>query len=428
MRQEHIKADSSWRSVESAEPAVGIIVNESTIDPSIRTVMRARERDLTVFVVDGTDSDVIADVLDYLGAVLVEVTDETERTHRDHLVDVAREHDCAGIVIHEGSRSIDFEASLATFEQGSAYAIEPSVSSESGLLVGIPAYNEEIGIGSTVLGAKRYADEVVVVDDGSEDRTVEVARTTGATVLEHETNHGKGRALNTFFTYARSTDHEEFVVLDGDGQHVPADIPKVVEPVRNGEADVVVGSRYLGERCSETPRYRRVGQRVLDALTVGSSGENLTDTQSGFRAFSPAAVDALTLRTDGMGVETEMIGTAVDSDLELVEVPIDVRYEGIDGQTFNPVYHGIGVAAFTLQLIRDRHPLLFFGMPGVAMTGAGVGAGLFVVTAYQQAGQFLLGWVLLSSFLSIVGVLGVFCALILNRISNMITELGNDGR
>lgn len=314
-------------------------------------------------------------------------------------------------------------------EVGIAEFAAPPKSPETGLLVGIPAYNEEIGIGSTVLGAKQYADEVVVVDDGSEDRTVEIAREAGATVLEHKTNQGKGRAINTFLRYARSTDHKEFAVLDADGQHVPEDLPAVLEPIRRDEADVVVGSRYLEQGAgSETPRYRRVGQRVLDVLALGSSGTNLTDTQSGFRAFSPAAIDSLTLRTDGMGVETEMIGAAVDKDLTITEVPIDVRYEGVDGQTFDPVRHGVGVAVFTLQLIRDRHPLLFFGIPGILMTGAGVVLGLNTLSVYQETGQFILGWALLTSLLTIVGVLGVFCGLILNRISNMINELHGVGR
>lgn len=300
----------------------------------------------------------------------------------------------------------------------------PPNAPDRGLLVGIPAYNEEVGIGSTVIRAQRYADEVVVIDDGSTDQTADIAREAGATVLEHETNRGKGRAINTFLRYARSTDHEEFAVLDADGQHIPKDLPTVLEPIRTGEADMVVGSRYLEEGAgSETPRYRRVGQRVLDVLALGSSGTTLTDTQSGFRAFSPAAVDSLTLRTDGMGVETEMIGAAADRGLTITEVPIDVRYEGVDGQTLDPVRHGVDVAVFTLRLIRDRHPLLFFGVPGILLTGIGVALGLNAVTVYQQTGQFFIGWVLLSILLTIIGVLGAFCGLILNRITNMITEL-----
>lgn len=416
-------------SIDRTDPALGIITNEPTVDSTIRTVVRARNRDVSVFVLDTTENDEAAKVLRSLGAVLINPVDVGGEDYRTALIDAAQNLDCSGIVIHEKEGWVDFESSHNTFRQGTEYAItaelaEPSESQDTGLLVGIPAYNEEIGIGSTVIGALQYADEVVVIDDGSRDRTVEIARNAGATVLEHETNQGKGQAINTFLTYARSTNYDEFAVLDADGQHVPEDLPTVLEPVRAGEADVVVGSRYLEEGAgAETPRYRRVGQRALDVLTLGSSGTNLTDTQSGFRAFSPTAIDSLTLRTDGMGVETEMIGAAVDSDLTITEVPIDVRYDGVDGQTFGPFRHGFGVAAFTLQLIRDRHPLLFFGVPGILMTGAGGLLGVNAVTTYQQTGEFIIGWVLLSILLTIVGVLGVFCGLILNRISSMIDEL-----
>ena len=426
MGRNHMDRMNLERSPQYTNQAIGVITDDTTTDATIRTVVRARNRGVTVFVLNRTENEETAEILQSLGAILIDPADVEGGDYRTAFAEAARSHDCSEIAIHNGSERVDFESTFEAIHGETDYVVTTdSVGSsepqETGLLVGIPAYNEEIGIGSTILGAQRYADEVVVIDDGSEDRTVEIARSTGATVLEHETNQGKGRAINTFLTYARSADHHEFVLLDADGQHTPEDIPTVLEPVRTGEADVVVGSRYLEEGTgSETPRYRRIGQRMLDVLTLGSSGTNLTDTQSGFRAFSSTAIDSLTLRTDGMGVETEMIGAAVDSDLTITEVPIDVRYEGVDGQTFNPFRHGVSVAVFTLQLIRDRHPLLFFGVPGILMIGAGVILGLNAMTIYQQTSQFLIGWVLLSILLTIVGVLGVFCGLILNRMSNMI--------
>ncbi|WP_336361994.1 glycosyltransferase family 2 protein [Halalkalicoccus salilacus] len=429
MRQDRTEPRNLQQTPKYTNLAIGVIADETTADATIRTVVRARNRGVPVFVLNRTKREETAEILRSLDAILIDSATVEEGDYQTTFAEAARNQDCSGIAIHKGPERVDFESSFATIREGTEYvvttdSVESSEPQEIGLLVGIPAYNEEIGIGSTILEAQQYADEVVVIDDGSEDRTVDIARNTGATVLEHETNQGKGRAINTFLAYARSTDHHEFVVLDADGQHVPEDIPTVLEPVRTGEADVVIGSRYLEDGAgSETPRYRRVGQRVLDVLTLGSSGTNLTDTQSGFRAFSPTAIDSFTLRTDGMGVETEMIGAAVDSGLTITEVPIDVRYEGVDGQTFNPFRHGMGVAVFTLQLIRDRHPLLFFGVPGILLTGLGILLGLNTLTVYQETGQFILGWALLTSLLTIVGVLSVFCGLILNRISNMINEL-----
>jgi glycosyltransferase involved in cell wall biosynthesis len=289
---------------------------------------------------------------------------------------------------------------------------------------GIPAYNEEHAIASTVLGANEYVDEVVVVDDGSADQTAERARQAGATVIEHDTNLGKGAAIKTLFSHVSDMEYDALVVLDGDGQHVPSDISDVTEPVLDGEADLAIGSRYLEpSEDDETPRYRRVGQRILDILTIGSTGVDLTDTQSGFRAFAPSTVEQLPLKSDGISVESEMVDTAIEQELTIQEAPIDVRYEGIDGQTYNPLHHGLSVVVFILRLVRDQHPLLFFGVPGMLFTLAGSLYGLDAILIYQDTGNFYPAKVLVGGFATIVGVLGVFCGLILNRISNMIAEL-----
>ena len=299
-----------------------------------------------------------------------------------------------------------------------------TITGVSYVVVGIPAYNEEHAIASTVLGAKQYVDDVIVVDDGSADQTAERARQAGATVLEHETNKGKGAAIKTLFSHVRELDCDALVLLDGDGQHVPHDIPAVAEPILDDDADITIGSRYLEPNADdETPRYRRFGQRVLDVLTTGSTGTDLTDTQSGFRAFSSSTVENLSLQSNGISVESEMIDAAVQQDLAIEETPIDIRYEGIDGQTYNPLHHGLAVVMFILRLVRDKHPLLFFGVPGLVLTVVGALYGLNGILVYQNTGNFYPAKVLVSGFTTIVGVLGVFCGLILNRISNMIADL-----
>jgi len=294
---------------------------------------------------------------------------------------------------------------------------------ETSLLVGLPAYNEEVGIGSTILAVQEYVDDVVVVDDGSTDRTVEIARAAGATVLEHETNKGKGGAVKTLFDFADDTDADVFVLLDADGQHLPSDIPNVIEPVLAADADIAIGSRYLESGDDETPRYRRFGQRVLDVLTIGAFGPRLTDTQSGFRAFSTDAIEELQLTTDGIGVETEIIRNAVDKDLSIVEVPVDVRYEGIDGQTHNPLRHGLAIVNFVLRLVRDRHPLLFFALPGLVLVLIGGLYGVDAILIYRATDIFYPGKVLLSGFVTICGVLSVFMGLTLHSISYKIEQL-----
>jgi len=113
-------------------------------------------------------------------------------------------------------------------------------------LILIPAYNEELTVGSVVALARKYGD-VLVVDDGSTDRTSEIAQRAGAVVIRHPVNRGKGAALKTGFEYALSREYEVVVTLDADGQHNPDEIPLLMEPIIRGEADLVIGSRYLND-------------------------------------------------------------------------------------------------------------------------------------------------------------------------------------
>lgn len=293
----------------------------------------------------------------------------------------------------------------------------------NGIIAGISAYNEEIAIGSIVLQAQDYADEVIVVDDGSSDETASIAAKAGASVIQHDENRGKGGAIQTLLGHVQHRDFDALVLLDGDGQHIPNDIPDVIDPVLDDDYDVSIGSRYLNQEKTETPAYRRFGQRVLDLMTLGSARRNVSDSQSGFRALSAEAVSRLTIRTDGMGVESEMINSAVENGLEMTEVPIDVRYEEIDGQTHNPLRHGLAVLVFILRLIRDRHPLLFFGVPGIVALGVGGAFGLHTSWLYHVSGAFYQWRVITSAFLILLGTLSLFCGLVLSQIQNMIGEM-----
>ncbi|QIO24119.1 glycosyltransferase family 2 protein [Haloarcula sp. JP-L23] len=314
-------------------------------------------------------------------------------------------------------------------EGSKSSAIEGAADRPAGpVIAGVPAYNEEVAIGSVVHGVSEYVDEVVVVDDGSDDDTSKLARRAGATVLEHECNAGKGSAMRSLLSYAKSASYDALVVLDGDGQHLPDDIPNVVEPVLAGDADIVIGSRYSDDQThDETPLYRRFGQTILDALTFVSVGANVSDSQSGFRAFSPTAVESLSLTTNGYGVETEMLSEATKKDLRIQERPINVRYKDVDGQTYNSVHHGIAVVALILQLIRDKHPVLFFGVPGIILTTVGTIYGVHAILLYQQSGVFYAAKVLTAGFVTIPGILAIFCGLVLNSVQRMITQSDTPG-
>jgi hypothetical protein len=395
----------------AAQLGVGITPSDNRA-AVVQTALRARSNEYAVFVTAGSIDREIETMLRELQITVLETSTDDRDGIQRAMTAAARAAGCEGLILCEPEPTIDFDASRQRVQDASTFSVdavaEPAEVA-TGRLVGIPAYNESVGIGSTVLAAQAFADEVVVIDDGSDDDTVELVRGTDATLLEHETNKGKGQALRTFFEYARESEHESFVVLDGDGQHYPQDIPAVVEPVESGTADLVVGSRYLEASADdETPFHRRVGQQVLDYLTFGSSGTKLSDTQSGFRAFSREAIETLSFNTNGMGVESEMIATAQDSQLTTAERPIDVRYEGVDGQTLNPVQHGVGVAAFLVGSIRKRQPLLFYGVPGAVLAGLGI---VFGRISDKDAGAKRR----LSLVLTVVGLLSVACGIVLRN-------------
>ena len=204
----------------------------------------------------------------------------------------------------------------------------------------IPAYNEEKALADVIGKTLENVDEVIVVDDGSSDKTSEVAIEAGARVIRHSVNLGKGEALKSGFKAIG--DDSIIITIDGDGQHNPSEIPDLVRPIIEDGADLVNGSRYMNGPEENTPAYRRVGQKVLDIATNISAGTKVTDSQSGFRAFSPQSKNVFRFKDTGFGIESEMLVDASEAGLKIVEVPITVRYD-LDGSTKDPITHGVGV-------------------------------------------------------------------------------------
>ena len=291
----------------------------------------------------------------------------------------------------------------------------------------IPAYNEERFIGSVVLKARPHVDAVVVVDDGSSDETSLVAEAAGAVTVVHAQNQGKGAALNTGFRRARELDPDAIVMLDGDGQHLPEELQTVLAPVFADQADIVVGSRYLNG-TSAVPRHRVLGHWFFNRLTNTLSGISATDSQSGYRAFSREAVDALHFSSRGFSVESEMQFLAQDLGLRYAEVPITIRYT--DKPKRPVISHGLQVLNGILQLVGQHRPLLFFGLPGLLALFAGVIWGGVVVSIYKSSGQLAVGYALVSVLLTILGSLGLFAGIILHSVRGLIVDYlrANDGR
>ena len=213
----------------------------------------------------------------------------------------------------------------------------------------IPAFNEESAIASVVEKSLQHVDEVLVVDDGSGDNTSRMAEDAGAILLKHSSNCGKGVCLRDAFK--RVGGYDIVVTIDGDGQHNPDEIPLLLRPIKEERADFVNGSRYLNAGDENTPSYRRVGQKVLDIATNIAAGTDITDSQSGFRAFQGNTISCYRFRDSGFGIESEMIADAAENGLRILEVPISVSYDVENSSTRGPVSHGVGVL---LKIIKDK--------------------------------------------------------------------------
>lgn len=274
------------------------------------------------------------------------------------------------------------------------------------LLAAIPCFNEADHIGSLVSQAQQFVDLVVVVDDGSSDATARVAAGSGAMVLSHPQNLGKGAALNTAFQRARELDGEILVTLDGDGQHDPSQIPLLLGPIQRGEAEVVVGSRFLKARNS-IPGYRILGQRVLTVANNLFSGKRLTDSQSGFRAFSRQAMESLYFKEQGLAVESEMQFLFAKRRLRVAEVPITVHYSGQARR--NPFRHGFGVLFRVPALAAHHRPLrLFVILGGIVLHLAGL-SGVKTWSTLNSDGFLHQGW-LWATILLLTAGLGTLLA------------------
>jgi glycosyltransferase involved in cell wall biosynthesis len=281
------------------------------------------------------------------------------------------------------------------------------------VVAGIAAYNEARYIGSVVLQAKQHVDEVIVVDDGSTDNTASVAGLAGATVIRHAENRGKGAAIQSIMGATKKRNPDVLVLLDADAQHDANEIPALVKGVSEG-FDLVIGSRKAQD--DKTPRYRRIGKKVILHSSRLASKADIFDTESGFRALSRKAINELDLREKGFAIESEMIAQAADEKLKITEVPISNIYTK-DGSTLNPVRHGVDVLGRIIIMISQRRPLFFFGLAGAVFLVVGLIFGFRVVHVAAVTGELALGSAVLTALFIIAGILSIFTGIILNALN-----------
>ena len=206
------------------------------------------------------------------------------------------------------------------------------------ILIIIPAYNEEKSIRLVIDGLREYGYEhILVIDDGSSDRTFEIAKGLSVYVTRHLLNRGAGTATATGFEIARILDPEIVVTFDADGQHDAADVIRLIEPIKRGEADVVIGSRMLAKRPA-MPLRRMIYNKIANMTTFAFYGFSVSDTQSGLKAFNRKAFNAIEIRTARMEFCSEIIARIKKNSLRFKEIPVKSIYTDYSlskGQSFS---------------------------------------------------------------------------------------------
>jgi polyprenyl-phospho-N-acetylgalactosaminyl synthase len=216
----------------------------------------------------------------------------------------------------------------------------------------IPVFNEETVISDVVGQALRTFPNIVCVDDGSRDRSAAALEHSGAHVLRHPINLGQGAALQTGLTYALGRPGAEyFVTFDADGQHQVEDVPRLIEPLRAGEADVVLGSRFL-DHAGDVPRLKQAVLRTASVLSGSSRKLRLTDAHNGLRAFNRAAASRLDITMNGMAHASEIVDFLASSTLRVREVPVTVLYTDYSRSKGQSLINGVNIL-FDLS-IRQR--------------------------------------------------------------------------
>jgi len=287
------------------------------------------------------------------------------------------------------------------------------------ITVGIPAYNEEKNIAQIITKLKKITDKIIVCDDGSTDSTGKIASEMGAKVIRHEKNLGYGSAIRSIFLKAREEKSESLITLDSDGQHRIEDIDVVVEPLKTGKADLVIGSRFLNDDGDNVPSYRKTGIKFLTKLANTSLEQKITDSQSGFRGYGKHVIEKVTPSESGMGVSNEILIKANKKGFQIVEVPIVILYEG-DTSSQNPLSHGSSVFISTLKFISMEHPLKFYGIPGGIFLGIGIIFFIYTIQLFSETRQILLSSAIIGVGSVTFGIILIMSAILLFSMVNLI--------
>ncbi len=287
-------------------------------------------------------------------------------------------------------------------------------------VIGIPAFNEEKNIASIIMKLKKVTDHIIVCNDGSTDMTEEISKKLDVVVITHSRNMGYGSAIRSIFLKAKELQADILVTFDADGQHRVEDIQSVTQPIIDNKADIVIGSRFL-ENKSDIPEYRKFGIKVITKITNSSLKEKLTDSQSGFRAYSKNVLKDVTPSESGMGVSTEILIKASNAGHKIAEVPITIMY-GSDTSTHNPVSHGTSVLFSTIKFTSIEHPLKFYGIPAIIFLGIGFVFMLWTFQIYAVEKEIITNVALISIGSLMIGIVLLLSAILLYTLVSVVRE------
>jgi glycosyltransferase involved in cell wall biosynthesis len=288
------------------------------------------------------------------------------------------------------------------------------------ITVGIPAYNEEKNIAKIIVKLKKMVDQILVCDDGSTDSTCAIAESLGAIVINHPKNLGYGSAIRSIFLKAKEINAEVLVTIDADGQHKIEDVKKVIKPIVDGQADISIGSRFL-EEGDNSPKYRKLGIKIITKVTNSSLSEKITDAQSGFRAYNNKVLQSLTPSDSGMGISTEILIKSSNLGFKIAEVPTEMQYEG-ETSSQNPVSHGTEVLMSTLKYISIERPLRFYGIPSIIFFVIGLTFTFLSIQYYAEIGRLNTNLIIIAAGTLLIGTILSVTAVLLYSLVSVVRE------
>lgn len=288
------------------------------------------------------------------------------------------------------------------------------------LAIGLPAFNEENNLAKIIVKLEKIADRIIVCNDGSTDATGLIAERLDTIVINHSKNLGYGASIKSIFKKAKEENFDVLVTFDADGQHTISDIEKVIKPIKDGKADLVIGSRFLEEN-KNIPNYRKVGIKVITKVSNFSIKNDISDSQSGFRAYNKKALELINASDSGMGISTEILIKASKNNLSIAEVPINVSYEG-DTSTHNPIFHGTSVLLSTIKFMSIENPLKFYGIPGIIFLVIGLFFIIWTIDIFSETRQIVTNISLIGIGAIILGIIMLMNAIILYSLVSVVRE------